>query len=146
MLAIDVKYTGDHAAWGETSLMMHLYPDTVTSHGWRAPSQGRRRARPRESSAEDGRLIAEIIVARLATLAKNMPAWDQKKLDRFIDAEAALSPGSSRRRGARAPSGRVAQYRQRDARLWQVPSRGGLRADQGFCREAVRFHYWRSKQ
>ncbi len=29
ILALDVDYTGDHGAWGETSLMMHLYPDTV---------------------------------------------------------------------------------------------------------------------
>jgi len=91
MLAIDVKYTGDHAAWGETSLMMHLYPDTVDlSRLGEPPHKGVGGRDPRESSAEDGRLIAETIVARLATLAKNMPAWDQKKLDRFIDAEAAL--------------------------------------------------------
>jgi len=36
-LALDVGYTGDHAAWGETSLMMHLFPDTGTSRGWARP-------------------------------------------------------------------------------------------------------------
>ena len=91
MLAIDVKYTGDHAAWGETSLMMHLYPDTVDlSRLGEPPHKGVGGRDPRESSAEDGRLITETIVGRLATLAKNMPTWDEKKLDRFIDAEAAL--------------------------------------------------------
>ncbi len=91
MLAIDVKYTGDHAAWGETSLMMHLYPDTVDlSRLGEPPHKGVGGRDPRESSAEDGRLITETIVARLATLAKNMPDWDEKKLDHFIEAEAAL--------------------------------------------------------
>lgn len=28
-LAHDVEYFGDHAAWGETSLMMHLFPQSV---------------------------------------------------------------------------------------------------------------------
>ena len=91
LLAIDVNYTGDHAAWGETSLMMHLYPDTVDlSRLGEPPHKGVGGRDPRESSAEDGRLITETIVARLATLAQNMPRWDEKKLDRFIDAEAAL--------------------------------------------------------
>jgi len=91
MLAIDVNYTGDHAAWGETSLMMHLYPDTVDlSRLGEPPHKGVGGRDPRESSAEDGRLITETIVARLATLAQNMPRWDEKKLDRFIEAEAAL--------------------------------------------------------
>ncbi|UCC96932.1 MAG: creatininase family protein [Phycisphaerales bacterium] len=91
MLAIDVNYTGDHAAWGETSLMMHLYPDTVElSRLGEPPHKGVGGRDPRESSAEDGRLLTETIVSRLATLARNMPAWDEKKLDAFIDAEAAL--------------------------------------------------------
>jgi creatinine amidohydrolase len=90
-LALDVGYTGDHAAWGETSLMMHLYPDTVDlSRLDDPPHQGVSGRDPRESSAEDGRLITETIVSRLATLAKHMPAWDRKTLDRFVDAEAAL--------------------------------------------------------
>jgi creatinine amidohydrolase len=91
MLALDVGYTGDHAAWGETSLMMHLHPDTVAlSRLGEPPHQGVGGRDPRESSADDGRLITETIVSRLATLAGNMPTWDQKTLDRFIDAEAAL--------------------------------------------------------
>jgi creatinine amidohydrolase len=91
MLAIDVNYTGDHAAWGETSLMMHLYPDTVDlSCLGEPPHKGVGGRDPRQSSAKDGQTITEAIVSRLATLAKRMPAWDNPTLDRFIDAEAAL--------------------------------------------------------
>jgi creatinine amidohydrolase len=91
MLAIDVNYTGDHAAWGETSLMMHLYPDTVDlSRLGEPPHKGVGGRDPRQSSAKDGQTITETIVSRLAALAKRMPAWDNATLDRFIDAEAAL--------------------------------------------------------
>jgi len=91
MLAIDVNYTGDHAAWGETSLMMHLYPDTVDlSRLGEPPHKGVGGRDPRQSSAKDGQTITETIVSRLATLATKMPAWDNSTLDRFIDAEAAL--------------------------------------------------------
>ena len=90
-LALDVGYTGDHAAWGETSLMMHLFPDTVAlGRLGKPPYQGVGGRDPKESSAEDGRRMAETIVSRLATLARRMPAWKQDTLDRFVDAEAAL--------------------------------------------------------
>ena len=92
LLAQDVDYTGDHAAWGETSLMMHLYPDTVDlSRLGEAPHQGVGGRDPKkEASAEDGRLLTETIVSRLAVLAEKMPTWDDKTLERFIDSEAAL--------------------------------------------------------
>jgi hypothetical protein len=45
---------------------------------------------PGQSSAKDGKLITETIVSRLATLARKMPKWDNKKLDRFVDAEVTL--------------------------------------------------------
>lgn len=91
ILAIDVGYAGDHAGWGETSLMMHLYPDSVDlSLLGEPPHKGVGGRDPRESSAKDGKLLTETIVSRLATLARNMPAWDDKKLDRFVAAEAAL--------------------------------------------------------
>jgi creatinine amidohydrolase len=92
MLALDVDYTGDHAAWGETSLMMHLYPDTVRlSRLGDPPHRGVYGRDPKtQASAEDGRVLAEAIVSRLATLARKMPTWDYKMLDRFVDAEAAL--------------------------------------------------------
>jgi len=91
MLAMDVGYTGDHAAWGETSLMMHLFPDTVDlSRLGEPPYQGVGGRDPKQSSAEDGRRITETIVSRLATLAQKMPTWNEDTLDRFIDAEATL--------------------------------------------------------
>lgn len=91
-LALDVDYLGDHAAWGETSLMMHLYPDTVDlSLLGDAPHKGVMGRDPKtRASAKDGRLLTDTIVSRLAVLAKKMPTWDHSTLDRFIDAEAAL--------------------------------------------------------
>ncbi|MFH1715878.1 MAG: creatininase family protein [Planctomycetota bacterium] len=91
ILAMDAGYTGDHAAWGETSLMMHLYPETVDlSRLGDPPYRGVGGRDPKEASAEDGRMITEKIVSRLATLAQRMPKWDDKTLERFIDSEAAL--------------------------------------------------------
>ncbi|MDI6451030.1 creatininase family protein [Anaerobaca lacustris] len=92
MLALDVDYTGDHAAWGETSLMMHLYPDTVRlSRLGDPPHRGVHGRDPKsQASAEDGRVLTETIVSRLATLARKMPTWDYETLDRFVDTEAAL--------------------------------------------------------
>jgi creatinine amidohydrolase len=90
-LALDEGYTGDHAAWGETSLMMHLFPDTVDlSRLGTPPYQGVGGRDPKESSAEDGRRLTETIVSRLATLARKMPTWNDETLDRFVAAEAAL--------------------------------------------------------
>ena len=90
-LVLDEGYTGDHAAWGETSLMMHLFPKTVDlSRLDEPPYQGVGGRDPKESSAEDGRRLTETIVSRLGTLARNMPTWDYGKLDRFVEAEAAL--------------------------------------------------------
>jgi creatinine amidohydrolase len=91
ILALDVGYGGDHAAWGETSLMMHLFPGTVDlARLGTPPYQGVGGRDPKESSGEDGRKITETIVARLAALARKMPAWNYEMLDRFIDAEATL--------------------------------------------------------
>ena len=91
LLAIDAGYTGDHAGWGETSLMMHLHPDSVDlSLLGEPPHKGVGGRDPREASAKDGKLLTETIVSRLATLARKMPTWDEKKLDSFVDAEAAL--------------------------------------------------------
>jgi creatinine amidohydrolase len=91
ILALDAGYGGDHAAWGETSLMMHLYPGSVdlTRLG-EPPHQGVAGRDPRQASADDGRIITEAIVARLATLAQKMPTWNYETLDRFVEAEAAL--------------------------------------------------------
>lgn len=90
-LALDEGYMGDHAAWGETSLMMHLFPETVDlSRLGDPPYQGVGGRDPKESSAADGRRLTEAIVARLATLSKKMPQWSPETLDRFVEAEAAL--------------------------------------------------------
>jgi creatinine amidohydrolase len=90
-LALDEGYTGDHAAWGETSLMMHLFPDTVDlSRLGSPPYQGVGGRDPKESSADDGRRLTDTIVSRLATLAQKMPTWNHETLDRFAEAEAAL--------------------------------------------------------
>jgi len=82
LLALDVDYTGDHGAWGETSLMMHLYPDTVDlSRLGEPPHQGVGGRDPKkEASAEDGRILTETIVSRLAVLAEKMPKWDDRQL------------------------------------------------------------------
>ncbi|MHC4705689.1 MAG: creatininase family protein [Planctomycetota bacterium] len=91
LLAIDVGYTGDHAGWGETSLMMHLYPGSVDlSLLGEPPHKGVGGRDPREATAKDGKLLTDTIVSRLAALARKMPTWDEKKLDSFIEAEAAL--------------------------------------------------------
>ena len=90
-LALDAGYTGDHAAWGETSLMMHLFPEAVDlSRLGKPPYQGVSGRDPKESSAEDGRKITETIVSRLAALARKMPTWNYETQDRFVDAEATL--------------------------------------------------------
>jgi creatinine amidohydrolase len=90
-LGLDVGYTGDHAAWGETSLMMHLYPGSVNlSELGDPPYQGVGGRDPKESSEADGKLLADTIVSRLARLAESMPTWDHATLDRFVEAEAML--------------------------------------------------------
>ncbi|MBN1126368.1 MAG: creatininase family protein [Sedimentisphaerales bacterium] len=90
-LALDEGYTGDHAAWGETTLMMQLYPETVAlSELGDPPYRGVFGRDPKEATKDDGKRIAETIVSRLATLARKMPKWDYETLDRFIEAEAAL--------------------------------------------------------
>jgi creatinine amidohydrolase len=90
-LALDVGYRGDHAAWGETSLMLYLDPDSVDlSRLAQPPHRGVGGRDPREATRADGEKIAEAIIGRLAQLAEQMPNWDRKTLDRFIEAEAAL--------------------------------------------------------
>ncbi|MCX8038560.1 MAG: creatininase family protein [Candidatus Sumerlaeia bacterium] len=90
-LALDAGYLGDHAAWGETSLMMHLDPDSVDlSRLGEPPHRGVGGRDPREATRADGEKLAETIIARLAQLASRMPKWDEPTLRRFIDAEAAL--------------------------------------------------------
>ena len=90
-LALDVGYRGDHAAWGETSLMLYLDPDSVDlSRLAQPPHRGVGGRDPREATRADGERLAEAIIGRLARLAEQMPKWDRQTLDRFIEAEAAL--------------------------------------------------------
>ncbi|HOP76948.1 MAG TPA: creatininase family protein, partial [Thermogutta sp.] len=57
ILALDEGYLGDHAAWGETSLMMYLDPPTVDlSRLGEPPHQGVGGRDPKQfANAEDGR-------------------------------------------------------------------------------------------
>ena len=117
-LALDVGYTGDHAAWGETSLMMHLFPDTVDlSRLGKPPYQGVGGRDPKESSAEDGRRITETIVSRLATLAQKMPDLEPR------------DPGSfRRRRGGSRGQAALRPERQETQRLDRLAQRGDCHA------------------
>jgi creatinine amidohydrolase len=91
MLALDVGYYGDHAAWGETSLMLYLDPESVDrSRLGEPPHQGVGGRDPREATRADGEKLAETIVSRLCRLAARMPQWDQPVLEKFMAAEGAL--------------------------------------------------------
>jgi creatinine amidohydrolase len=90
-LALDAGYLGDHAAWGETSLMLYLDPDSVDlSRLGNPPHKGVGGRDPREATRADGEKLANTIIGRLAQLARQMPAWKTPTLHRFIEAEAAL--------------------------------------------------------
>jgi creatinine amidohydrolase len=91
MLALDEGYRGDHAAWGETSLMLYLDGGSVDlGRLGKPPHKGVGGRDPREATAEDGKRIAETIIERLARLAGRMPKWDRGTVKRFVEAEAAL--------------------------------------------------------
>ncbi len=91
ILALDEGYLGDHAAWGETSLMLYLDPDSMDLNQLgEPPHQGVGGRDPREATREDGERIAETIIGRLADLAAAMPSWDRAQVAAFQDAEAAI--------------------------------------------------------
>lgn len=91
MLALDEGYRGDHAAWGETALMMYLEPGSVDlSRLGNPPHKGVFGRDPREATIEDGKRVAETIIGRLAKLAGRMWKWDAATVHRFAGAEAAL--------------------------------------------------------
>lgn len=91
-LALDEQYYGDHAAYFETSIMMHLMPETVAlDRLGDPPYQGVGGKDPkRYANAEDGRRFCEAIIGRLTKLAQAMPSWDAQMRQRFIAAEKAL--------------------------------------------------------
>jgi creatinine amidohydrolase len=92
MIALDAGYTGDHAAFFETSLMMDLHPGTadLSRLEGEPPFQGVGGRDPREANAADGARINAVIVERLAALAAAMPSWGGARLDAFIAAERAI--------------------------------------------------------
>lgn len=92
-LAHDLEYFGDHAAWGETSLMMHLFPESVDlSRLGDAPHKGVGGRDPKlEASVEDGRLLAQTIHARLVSVASVMTKWNPAKVAAFSEAEALIA-------------------------------------------------------
>lgn len=92
MLALDVGYTGDHAAWGETSLMMDMDPERVDlSRLGDEPHKGVYGRDPKKyATREDGEKLANTIIVRLAALAMKMPLWDAETRRRFVEAESAL--------------------------------------------------------
>jgi creatinine amidohydrolase len=91
-LALDQEYYGDHAAFFETSLMMHLFPDHVdVSRLDKEPYQGVGGRDPKKyATADDGKRISEAIITRLKHLAWTMPSWDAPMRQRFLHAEEAL--------------------------------------------------------
>jgi creatinine amidohydrolase len=90
-LAQDIGYLGDHAGIGETSLLMHLHPELVHIERIRDdPDYGRTDEIEKGASAELGRRYTETIVARLATVARRMVAWDLHTRAAFVRAERAL--------------------------------------------------------
>jgi len=91
ILALDAGYLGDHAAWGETSLMMYLDPDSVAiDRLGEPPHKGVGGRDPREATVADGRRLAETIIGRLAEVGAAMSKWDAATLAKFQDAEAAI--------------------------------------------------------
>lgn len=91
-LALDVGYTGDHAAFFETSIMMHLFPDKVdVSRLDKEPYQGVHGRDPKKyATPEKGKELCDAIIKRLVHLAWNMPSWDEATRLRFLKAERAL--------------------------------------------------------
>ncbi|MDQ1256512.1 MAG: Creatininase family protein [Candidatus Hydrogenedentes bacterium] len=91
-MALPEGYVGDHAAFFETSLMMHLHPDTVKlDELGQAPHQGVHGRDPKQfATADDGKRLAEAIIGRLAKLSAAMPQWDEQTIDAFAAAEGAV--------------------------------------------------------
>ena len=95
-LALDEGYSGDHAAFFETSLMMDLMPESVRLDRLADLKEGEShqgvggRDPKKYATAADGARLAKAIVGRLAALAMAMPTWDDAALAQFVAAEEAL--------------------------------------------------------
>lgn len=105
-LAHDVEYFGDHAAWGETSLMMHLFPESVDLRRLGdAPHKGVGGRDPKlEASVEDGRLLAETIHTRLVSVATAMTRWTPAEVAAFSEVETLIA---TRQRSLAGETGNV---------------------------------------
>lgn len=91
-LALDEQYYGDHAAFFETSIMMHLFPESVDlSRLGDEPHRGVGGRDPKKcATAAEGERFCEAIIRRLASLARTMHAWDAGQRRAFARAEGAL--------------------------------------------------------
>ena len=91
-LALDQGYYGDHAAFFETSIMMYLFPGKVdVSRLGEEPYQGVGGRDPKRfASPNEGKRFCDAIIGRLATLANDMPTWDEATRHSFLRAEKAL--------------------------------------------------------
>jgi creatinine amidohydrolase len=91
-LGLDVGYLGDHAAFFETSLMMHLDPESVDlAQLGEEPHQGVGGRDPKKyANAQDGKRLADAIIRRLIAMAQQMPQWDEETIRQFAAAEEAL--------------------------------------------------------
>ncbi|WP_428938051.1 creatininase family protein [Fontivita pretiosa] len=90
-LALDGGYHGDHAGIGETSLMMYLHPELVAMDRIKAdPDYGADEKIAKGASVELGRKYAELIIDRLARLARSMPHWDASSRAAYVRAERAI--------------------------------------------------------
>lgn len=87
-LAHDAGYLGDHAGIGETSLIEYLYPGRVSIQRLREdPEYGGTDEIEKGFSKELGERYSLLITDRMATLAAAMVTWDEKDLEKFINAE-----------------------------------------------------------
>lgn len=103
-LAHDAGYLGDHAGIGETSLLWYLQPDLVALNRIDDDPDYGKDGRIRDGSSPIlGKQYADLIVGRLATLARAMPTWDDDQLDRFIAAERALVAAQTKGWRTQAP-------------------------------------------
>jgi creatinine amidohydrolase len=90
-LAQDAGYLGDHAGIGETSILWHLCPDLVAIDRIRDdPDYGKDGRIEAGSSPELGKKYVDLIVDRLAQLARSMPGWNLATREAFVRSERAL--------------------------------------------------------
>lgn len=90
-LAQDAGYLGDHAGIGESSILLYLYPElSAMDRIGTDPDYGADNVIRDGTSREVGKRYCQAIVTRLAALAKAIPDWNERKLDRYLEAERRL--------------------------------------------------------